>query len=367
MSTEEKTFKPDTSKMEYRYLGNTGLKVSVIALGNWVNNEDDGQTLECTKAAIENGINYLDTAEEYGFGKAETTLGKALKQLNIPREKIVVSTKLMKIGHDPNDAMLSRKHLVEGIKNSLKRLQLDYVDIVFCHRYDMVTPMEEVVVTMNWIIEQGYALYWGTSEWTACQIFEAYDICDKLKLERPVVEQCQYNMLEREKMENEYRDLFRRYKMGTTIFSPLRCGILTGKYINNTPDDSRANSKNEGIKNMMKGFDYFKNKEKFDKTLIELKNLAENKLKCSLAQLAIAWTIVNPDVSTCIIGATKASQVEENCKALEVAKKLDNQTLIEIEKILNNAPKGEIDFRTWKELPSRRNVALGLDYIREKK
>jgi voltage-dependent potassium channel beta subunit len=364
--SEEKTTKPDTSKMVYRYLGNSGLKVSVIALGNWINNEDDNQTYECTKAALENGINYLDTAEEYGFGQAETTLGKALKKLNIPREKIVVSTKLMKVGHDPNDAMLSRKHICEGIKNSLKRLGLDYVDIVFCHRYDRMTSMKEVVEAMNWVLQQGYALYWGTSEWTACQIFEAYDICDKYKLERPIVEQCQYNMLERDKMENEYRDLFRRYKMGTTIFSPLRCGILTGKYLDSTPDDSRANSKNEAIKNMMKGFDYFKNKEAFDKKIKELKNLAETKLNCTLAQLAIAWTIVNPDVSTCIIGATKASQVEENCKAVEVVKKLDKDILIEIEKILDNAPKGEIDFRTWKELPSRRNVALGIDYIRKK-
>ena len=365
MSKEEIT-KPDTSKMIYRYLGNTGLKVSVISLGNWVNNEDDTQTYECTKSALEHGINYLDTAEEYGFGKAETTLGKALKKLNIPREKIVVSTKLMKIGHDPNDAMLSRKHLCEGIKNSLKRLQLDYVDIVFCHRYDMITPMQEVVETMNWIIDQGYALYWGTSEWTACQIFEAYDICDRLRLERPVVEQCQYNMLERDKMENEYRDLFKRYKMGTTIFSPLRCGILTGKYINETPEDSRANSKNEGIKKMMEGFDYFKNKEEYDKKLKQLKKIAEEKLNCTLAQLAIAWTIVNPDVSTCIIGATKVSQIEENCKALEIVKKLDKETLIEIENILDNAPKGEIDFRSWKELPSRRNLALDLDYVRKK-
>ena len=172
-------------------------------------------------------------------------------------------------------------------------------------------------------------------------------------------------MLERDKMENEYRDLFRRYKMGTTIFSPLRCGILTGKYIDQTPDDSRANSKNPGIKKMMEGFDYFKNKEVFDKKLKELKDFAEKKLNCSLAQLAIAWTIVNPDVSTCIIGATKASQVEENCKSLEVVKKLDKETLIEIEKILDNAPKGEIDFRTWKELPSRRNIALGLDYVKK--
>ena len=253
--------KPDKDKMEYRYLGDTGLRVSVIGLGNWLNNEDDSQTLECTKTALQNGINYFDTAEIYGFGAAETTLGKALKELNVPREKIVVSTKIFKIGDEPNDAFLSRKHIIEGIKNSLKRLQLEYVDIVFCHRYDMRTPMKEVCETMNWCIEQGYALYWGTSEWTACQIMQAYDICDQLKLIRPVVEQCQYNLFCREKMENEYRDLFKKYKMGTTIFSPLKCGILTGKYIDQIPDDSRKNSKNERTKQIMERNDYWKNKK----------------------------------------------------------------------------------------------------------
>ena len=358
------TMKPAKDKMEYRYLGNTGLKVSIIGLGNWLNNDDDSQTLECTKTALQNGINYFDTAEIYGLGAAETTLGKALKELNVPREKIVVSTKIFKIGDDPNDAFLSRKHIIEGIKNSLKRLQLEYVDIVFCHRYDMKTPMKEVCEAMNWCIEMGYALYWGTSEWTACQIMQAYDICDELKLIRPVVEQCQYNLFCRDKMENEYRDLFKKYKMGTTIFSPLKCGILTGKYIDQIPEDSRMNSKNEKTKKSLERNDYWKNKKDYDNKLIQLKNIAENKLNCTLSQLSIAWILANTDVSTCLIGATKTSQIEENVKALEIYKKIDKETFIEIEKILDNVPEGEIDYRDWKELPSRRNIVLGIDYIK---
>ena len=323
MTEQKPETKPATEKMIYRYLGNTGLRVSVLSLGNWLNNEDDAQTLECTKAALNNGINFFDTAEIYGFGAAETTLGKALKELNVPREKIVVTTKIFRIGNDPNDSFLSRKHIVEGLNNSLKRLQLDYVDIVYCHRYDMKTPMLEVCTSMNWVINKGLALYWGTSEWTACQIMEAYDICEKLGLIKPVVEQCEYNMFRREKMEKEYRDLFKRYKMGTSIFSPLKCGILTGKYMNEIPEDSRANSKNERTKSMMERNDYFKNKKEIDNKLTQLKAIAENKLNCSLAQLAIAWVIGNPDVSTCILGASKGSQIEENVKAIEVLKKID--------------------------------------------
>ena len=320
--------------------------------------------MECTKTALQNGINYFDTAEIYGLGAAETTLGKALKELNVPREKIVVSTKIFKIGDDPNDAFLSRKHIIEGIKNSLKRLQLEYVDIVFCHRYDMKTPMKEVCEAMNWCIEMGYALYWGTSEWTACQIMQAYDICDELRLIRPGVEQCQYNLFCRDKMENEYRDLFKKYKMGTTIFSPLKCGILTGKYIEQIPEDSRMNSKNEKTKKSLERNDYWKNKKDYDNKLIQLKNIAENKLNCTLSQLSIAWILANTDVSTCLIGATKTSQIEENVKALEIYKKIDKETFIEIEKILDNVPEGEIDYRDWKELPSRRNIVLGIDYIK---
>ena len=219
---KQEVFKPDCSKMEYRYLGNTGLKVSVFGFGNWVNNFNDEMTKECFKKCLENGINFFDTAEIYGLGAGETSFGKVIKELNIPREKIVVSTKIFKIGDDPNDSFLSRKHIREGLKNSLKRLQLDYVDIVFCHRYDMHTPLEETCRAMNWMIEHGYAFYWGTSEWTASQIMEAYGICDRLGLKRPVVEQCHYNMLYRNSMEVDYRDLFKKYKMGTTIWSPLK-------------------------------------------------------------------------------------------------------------------------------------------------
>ena len=358
---------PDRNKMVYRYLGNTGLKVSVFGLGNWINNEDDAQPLECTKAAILNGINFFDTAEHYGDGLAETTLGKALKELNVPREKIVVTTKLMAVGNDPNDMFLSRKHVVEGIRNSLKRLQLEYVDIVYCHRYDMHTPMEEIVTSMNYCIEQGYALYWGTSEWTACQIMEANDICDRLRLIRPVVEQCQYNMFERNKVENEYRDLFKRYKLGTTVYSPLFCGALTGKYINEVPSESRGTLKNEKARNKFLNNRYFKNKKSFDEKLIKLKEMAESKFKCTLAQLALSWVIANPDVSCCILGASKAAQIDENVKALEIYKKLKKEDFIEIEKILGNTPKGEFDFLNWKELPSRRNIAMGIDYIPFKK
>ena len=171
---------PNTSKMEYRYLGNTGLRVSVLSFGTWVNNADDKLVEDCVKVSLEHGVNFFDTAEIYGLGQAELALGKAFKNLKVPREKIVVSTKIYSIGKDPNDAFQSRKHIIEGINNSLKRLQLDYVDVIFCHRYDMNTPLEETCRAMNYVIDKGLAFYWGTSQWTASQIMEAYKICDKL-------------------------------------------------------------------------------------------------------------------------------------------------------------------------------------------
>ena len=215
---------------------------------------------------------------------------------------------------------------------------------------------------MNWVIDQGYADYWGTSEWTASQIMEAYSICDKFGLIRPLVEQCQYNMLFRETMEDNYRDLFKRYKMGTTIWSPLNSGILTGKYIDGIPDDSRAKLSNDGA-NSAFGY-YTKNKEKIDEKLKKLKPIAE-KYGCNLATFAIAWCIANPDVSVCLLGASKPEQLDDTVKAVEVYKKVDKDTWIEVEKILDNTPKGETDFSTWKELPSRRNIAMGIDYIKK--
>ena len=354
---------PNKDKMEYRYLGNTGMKVSVLGLGNFVNAGED-ITLQTVKLALENGVNYFDTAEIYDLGKAETSLGKAFKELKVPREKVVVSTKVFRIGTDPNDTFQSRKHIIEGVTNSLKRLQLDYVDVAFAHRYDMHTPLEETVRAYNYLIEKGLCFYWGTSEWTACQVMDTYRICERLNLIPPIVEQCQYNMMIREKMENEYRDLFKKYKMGTTIWSPLQAGVLTGKYINDNPTDARLSSTNYSAANKKL---YFDNKEEVDNKLLKLKEIAENKLSCSLTQLAIAWTIVNPDVSVCLLGASKVSQLEETLKSLEVSKKLTPEILLEIEEVLKNAPEGETDFRTWKMLPSRRNLLLGVKYPPEKK
>ena len=354
--------KPDCSKMEYRYLGNSGLRVSVVGFGNWVNNLNDDLTKECIKKALDNGINFFDTAEIYGLGAGETTFGKAIKELNIPREKIVVSTKIWKIGDDPNDGFLSRKHICEAIKNSLKRLQLEYVDVVFCHKYDCVTPLEETCKAMNFIIEKGYANYWGTSDWTASQIMEAYAICDKYKLIKPIVEQCQYNMLHREAMEVEYRDLFKRYKMGTTVWSPLSSGILTGKYIEEIPKDSRANLKNDMANFSFQS--YLKNKDKIDSKLKLLKDIADTN-GCTLTTLAIAWVIANPDVSVCLLGASKPEQLNDTIRAVEIYKNIEKETWIEIEKILDNTPKGETDYLTWEDLPSRRNIAMNIKYVKK--
>ena len=353
---------PNTSKMEYRYLGNSGLRVSVLGYGNWVNNQDDKLTLDNVKTCLENGINFFDTAEGYGEGQGEITLGKALKELNVPREKIVVTTKLFKLGEDPNGGFLSRKHIIEGMKNSLKRLQLDYVDVVYCHRYDRDTSMEEICKSMNNLINDGYAFYWGTSEWTACQIMEAYDTCQRLNLIKPIVEQCCYNMFNRNKIEDEYRDLFKKYSLGTTIFSPLHSGILTGKYINEIPKDSRANKNNENGNYAFEA--YIKNKKNYDEKLQKLKDVAEKKFQCTLGQLAIAWLLANPDINCCLLGASKNSQIEENVKAIEIYKRLDKSLLFDIERILDNAPRGEIDYRDWREIPNRRNIAMGLDYIK---
>ena len=273
MLENKEVHKSDSTKMEYCYLGNTGLKVSVLGFGNWVNNQNDETTKECFLKALENGINFFDTAEVYGYGAGETSFGNTIKALNIPREKFVITTKIFQIGEDPNDTFLSSKHIREGLKNSLKRLQLDYVDIVYAHRYDMHTPLEEVCLAMDWVIEQGWAYYWGTSEWTASQIMEAYGICDKLNLHLPEVEQCHYSMLARENMEVEYRDLFKKYKMGTTIWSPLESGVLTGKYIDEIPKDSRMNVEHDHAKDDFEP--YMKNKKNVDEKLKKLRDIAE--------------------------------------------------------------------------------------------
>jgi voltage-dependent potassium channel beta subunit len=344
------------NKMIYRYLGNSGLRVSAISWGNWINTKDENEiTYNTVKVALDHGVNFFDTAEIYGFGEGETSLGNSLKKLGTKREDLVISTKIFKVGTGVNDGFLSRKHIIEGLNNSLKRLQLDYVDIVFCHRPDFRTPIEETCRAMDWVINQGKAFYWGTSEWSASQIMEAHMICEKLGLIKPLVEQCQYNMMVREKMENEYAHLFQRTKMGTTIWSPLFSGVLTGKYINEIPKGSRLDvfASNASLHKSQ----YDKNKAVWDEKLLKLKEISE-RLGFTLSQLAIAWTIKNPDVSTCIVGASKPEQLEENLKALDLLEVYTKDVEDEIEKILDNTPQGEMDWLYFNRLPGRRSTNL---------
>ena len=357
--------KPNISNMEYRYLGSTGMRVSVLSFGHMNENADENLTRDLVKLCLDKGINFFDTSEFYGFGKAEENLGKAFKALNIPREKIVVSTKIFASGADPNDMLCSRKHIIEGLRNSLKRLQLKNVDIIFCQKYDMITPMEEVCRAMSWCVKNGLAYYWGTSDWTACQIQKAMKICENLKLIPPALEQVEYNMLDRNKVDNEYRDLFKDYHYGIMACSPLKRGILSGEYLNGIPPDSSLAK----LKELWPGFynDYQKHEKEWTEKIKKLKDIAEKKLGCSMTQLAVAWIIKNPDVSTCLLGCTDVSQLDDIIKGFEIYKKLDNDIGLEIEKILKNSPQGEIDYRYFKEMKIRRNELLGIDYIREKK
>ena len=336
--------------MEYRYFGPTGLKVSVLGFGNGGNwygtdtvEEKEARHTQIIKFAYENGVNYFDTAEVYGAGQGEIGLGKAFKDLNLPREQLVVSTKVFWSGEGPNDLGLSRKHIIEAVNNSLKRLQLDYVDIVFCHRPDLHTPLEETCRAFDYLINQGKAFYWGTSEWSADRIAATYAVCDKLGLHRPVVEQCEYSMVLRDRFEKEYAFLFKEHKMATTIYSPMAGGILSGKYNKGIPEGSRYTHEHPVhtfVWNM-----YFGEGKK-ERSLKKLEALAEiaKEIDCTQAQLALAWTLVSKNVSTCLFGATNLSQIENNIKAVEIYKKITPEIGARIEKILENKPTLEYDY-----------------------
>ena len=253
-----------------------------------------------------------------------------------------------------NQRGLSRKHIIEGVQCALERMQLDYVDLVFAHRPDPSTPMEEIVRAFNHVIHQGKAFYWGTSEWTAQQIQEAHMIADKLHLIPPLMEQPEYNMLHRDRFEVEYAPLYRLYNMGTTVWSPLAGGMLTGKYLDIKPTEGRFvpnPQRTEGEKGMIQsvGQKWFSGEEGARRMTIlrQLANYAKEKLGCSMAQLALAWVLRNPHVSTAMIGATKASQIEENVSALTIVPKLTHAVMKDIEAILNNLPASAIDYREW--------------------
>jgi voltage-dependent potassium channel beta subunit len=330
--------------MEYRFLGSSGLKVSALSFGAWVTFGDqigDDIAYQCMTAAYEEGVNFFDNAEVYSEGKAEIMMGKVIKKAGWKRSDLVISTKIFWGGEGPNDTGLSRKHIIEGLNASLERLQMDYVDLVFCHRPDLHTPIEETVRAMNHVIQQGKAFYWGTSEWSAQQIMEAYGIARRENLIPPLMEQPQYNMFHRERVENEYANLYKEIGLGTTIWSPLASGLLTGKYNQGIPKDSRVTL--EGYEWLRKRFESEDAKQNLEKVR-KLVPIAEE-LECSLAQLALAWCLKNPNVSTVITGASKPKQVKENMKALEATEKLSDDIIDRIEDILDNKPTPEIDFR----------------------
>jgi voltage-dependent potassium channel beta subunit len=327
--------------MEYRHLGRSGLKVSALSFGAWVTagqQVDEKVFGECMTAARESGVNFFDNAEIYAGGRAETVMGNIIKKSGWCRSSILISTKFYwGINEGPNEEnSLNRKRLLEGIDGSLKRLQLDYVDLVYCHRADPTTPIEETVWAMHDIIERGKALYWGTSEWSAAEIVAAIEVAERHHLRKPVMEQTQYNMLHRERFEMEYARLFRDYGYGATTWSPLGSGMLTGKYIDGIPNDSRGS---------LKGYEWLRPRLTEQESIARVKALqpVAKELGCSLAQMALAWCLKNPNVSTVITGASRIEQVRENMKALEVVKKLSDDVMERIDDILGNKPKMEVD------------------------
>ncbi len=329
--------------MEYRQLGRSGLKVSALSFGSWVTfgkQVDVDLAAEEMKAALDHGVNFFDNAEAYEHGESEIVMGKAIKKLGLARKDYVVSTKIFWGGSGPNDRGLSRKHIVEGVRAALTRLQLDYVDLVFCHRPDRETPIEETVRAMSHVVDRGWALYWGTSEWNAEELRQAYEVAYRLGLNPPTMEQPEYNMFHRRRVEIEYGPLYRDYGLGTTIWSPLASGVLTGKY---------GKGINEG-RLTLPGYEWLKEryetadgKWRID-TVEKLRPVADE-LGATLAQLALAWTLKNPNVSTVITGASKTEQVAENMKALDLYPKLDDGIMERIDAILGNRPAPLESFR----------------------
>ncbi len=311
-------------RMEYRRLGDSGVKVSVLGFGSWVtfdNQLDVDLALECMQAAHDAGCNFFDNAEAYAGGKSETIMGRALRELGWPRWSYVVTTKLFWgiHGSDPNMRnTLNRKYLMQAIDGSLERFGLDFVDVVYCHRADPDTPMEETVWAMSDMVSQGKANYWGTSEWSADEIRHAIDIAERHHLHKPVTEQSQYNLLERDKVETEYARLFADTGYGNTIWSPLASGLLTGKYRDGIPDDSRA---------ALSGYGWLAERMSDADAIAKIERLRPiaDRLDCSMAQLALAWCTKHPMVSSVITGASRASQVVENMDALDVIPQLTDE------------------------------------------
>jgi voltage-dependent potassium channel beta subunit len=325
--------------MEYRKMGRTGLQLSVLSFGSWVTFHkqiEDGTADELMGIAYDNGINFFDNAEVYALGESEKMMGRVLKQKNWDRTSYTLSSKAFfgwrGKANKPNQSGLSRKHLTEACHEALQRLQTDYLDLYFCHRPDKTTPIEEVVQTMNTLIQQGKILYWGTSEWSGVEIMEAHRVAKDYRLIGPSVEQPQYNLFERNKIENEYLEVYKNVGLGTTIWSPLAAGLLTGKYNDGIPEGSRF---------AIEGFDWLKDRWMAEDRINRVKKLGElaKELGVSLAALSIAWCVKNEHVTTAILGATKKSQLLDNLDALKVIPLLTIERLKHIDDIVGTKPR----------------------------
>ncbi|MGA1583127.1 MAG: potassium channel beta subunit family protein [Saprospiraceae bacterium] len=322
--------------MEYRRLGKSGLQVSALSFGSWLTfgkqiSDDVAESLMIR--SYEAGINFFDNAEIYARGKSEIVMGKILSKLGWDRTSYLVSSKVF-FGDGrskPNQTGLSRKHVMEACDAAMKRLQVDYIDLFFCHRPDKNTPIEETVWAMNHLLQQGKILYWGTSEWSAQEIMEAHMVARSLNLIGPVMEQPEYNMFARQKFEVEYSQVYKTVGLGTTIWSPLASGVLSGKYLDQFPEGTRLG---------MQGLEWLKEKSLTEERLVVIRRLKKvaDELGTSLPVLAIAWCLKNPNVSTVILGASKMAHLEENLTAIELMARMDDSVMHLIEDALQNAP-----------------------------
>lgn len=324
--------------MEYRRMGRTGLQLSLLSYGSWVTFHkqiDDSIADELMGVAYDSGINFFDNAEVYALGESEKMMGRVLKKKGWDRTSYTVSSKAFfgwrGKNNKPNQTGLSRKHLTEACHEALQRLQTDYLDLYFCHRPDKNTPIEEVVQTMNTLIQQGKILYWGTSEWSGVEIMEAHRVAADYRLIGPSVEQPEYNLFNRHKLENDYLQVFKNMGLGTTIWSPLASGLLTGKYNNGIPEDARLS---------IPGFEWLKDRTFVEEKLNKVRAYQQlaDELGCSMAALSIAWCVKNPNVTTAILGATKRHQLEENLKALNVLPLLTEEIMTKIDSIFGTKP-----------------------------
>ena len=325
--------------MEYRYMGKTGLQLSTLSFGSWVTFHkqiDDKIADELMGIAYDQGVNFFDNAEVYAAGESEKMMGRVLSKKNWDRTSIVLSSKAY-FGwrgkqNKPNQTGLSRKHLTEACHEALQRLQTDYLDLYFCHRPDKKMPIAEVVQTMNTLIQQGKILYWGTSEWSGVEIMEAHRIAEAYRLIGPAMEQPQYNLFERSKVDAEYLEIYKNVGLGTTIWSPLAAGLLTGKYNDGIPEGSRF---------QIEGFEWLRDRWLMQEKINKVQQLGAiaKALKVSTASLSIAWCIKNPNVTSAILGATSKAQLLDNLTALDTAALLTPEIMEQIEGIVETKPK----------------------------